>query len=257
MDKFNLLDEVEKSLKEGVIEAYQQNIKMCYDYTEFKSKMVEYLIVVNIAQKLMEWTLSKYIQVHLEYSLRDFYNNAFPYSKCIAESIFDMKSIYRENHNPENNKSARIDIVITQLYEKYNKYQSLVGIEVKSINSHKGSIIKDIHRLSKPLSYKDKVGENSLIGCYSLFFRRLDNPKKINTESDDSSKKKKELIKWNSVLNDFKREYPSLNYNLKSILVQNSDYTKIIDSLPEGEIDYSEVAEKTGLIMCYIIKITK
>lgn len=256
------INEIEELLKKGAIHAYHENVMMCYEHTDFKSRMVEYLAVVNIAKLLMNWALPNYLQVHLEYPLADFYNGAFPAIKWEAKTIFDSNMILRKNHNPVNNVSARIDIAITS--ESTNEghyiqpnYKSLIGIEVKSISKQKSTILKDIDRLSQSLVLNDAIDKNNIQACYSLFYRRLDNYKKVNSKKELDVKKEKELKDWNLSLKDIKQEYPRLNFTIEPIVVQESHIEDIINHFPPEHFDYSEVAEKSGLIMCYLIKITK
>lgn len=258
--KDNYLKEIEELIKDGANRAYEENVIMCFDQTDFKSRMVEYLVVVNIAKLLMKWALPNNLQVQLEYSLADFYNGAFQTIKWEGKSIFDRKMIKRTDHNPPQNKSARIDIAITS--DSFNagiyikpRYISLIGIEIKSISNQKKTILKDIHRLSHSLVLNDAIGKNKIKACYSLFYRRLDNYKKVNSKEVLEVKKEREIEKWNSVLNKIKNDYPSLNYILEPILVQESHVKDIINQFPTEHFDYSEVAEKSGLIMCYLIKI--
>lgn len=260
--KEQYLDEIEELIKVGAIHAYHENVMMCYEHTDFKSKMTEYLVVVNIAKKLLNWALPKHLQIHLEYSLADFYNGAFPSIKWTGTSNLDSKIILRNEHNPINNKSARIDIVITsepnnEGYYIRPNYKSLIGIEVKSISKQNKTILEDIHRLSQSLILTDSISGNNIEACYSLFYRRLDNYRKVNSKKELTNKKEKEIKKWKIALESFELQYPTLNYIFKPILVQESDIEDTIQQFPPEHFDYSEVAEKSGLIMCYLVKITK
>lgn len=255
------LNEVEELIKKGAKKAYDENVMMCYEHTEFKSRMVEYLVVVNIAQLLMNWALPKYLQVHLEYPLADFYNGAFPTLKWCGNSIFDTQLFFRNEHNPEKNKSARIDIAITS--EPFNEghyvepsYKSLIGIEVKSISKQKDTILKDIRRLSNSLALNDEIDNNNIKACYSLFYRRLDNYKHVNSKKELDNKKENEINRWKLILNKFRGEFKSLDYLIEPIVVQESTVDDIINQFSnEDQLDYAEVAEKSGLVMCYLIKI--
>jgi len=255
--------EIEMLLKKGARKAYGENIMMCYQHSDFSSRMIEYVAVVNIAQLLLEWALPKYLQVQLEYPLRDFYNGAFPAIKWKkTNDFFNTEMISRTSHSPTKKKS-RIDIAIT--CEPFNEgghyispqYKSLVGIEVKSITKGKSKIKEDIVRLSDALSLKDKIEENGIEACYSLFYRRLDNEKAVNSNSELEDKKIKELKNWKDILIDFESRYQLLKYEIEPIIIEESIIDDIAGQYPPEHFDYQEVAEKTGLIMCYLVKITK
>ncbi|CAN0597612.1 unnamed protein product, partial [Ectocarpus sp. 12 AP-2014] len=170
----NYFNEVEEILISSARYSYEENLRLSYQRTDFKSRLIEYLIVVNIAKKLFDWGWDRFIHVQLEYPLSDFYNGAFP-------ELSLKPRLRRTNHNPINNKSGRIDIALTKepsksyAYRKPN-HMSLVGIEVKSFIKGYSKVKEDIVRLSEAMVLTDDISENSIRASYLLFYKKLDNP---------------------------------------------------------------------------------
>lgn len=256
--------EIESILKKGAIQAYQDNILMVFKHSDFESRMIESLVVVNVAKLLLDWAMNNYYQVHMEYPLRDFYNGAFPAvtwkeKASITDSEYMIK---RKEHNPKGNKSGRIDIALTR--DTHNEgvfispsWKSQVGIEIKSINQHNSKIIKDIERLSTGLVLSDEVGNNSIKAGYSLFYRRLDKENEVITEDEISTKKSTELNFWKNQFTEFRKNYGSLEYAIEEIVIREAAFEKIKDSYDPEHFDYHDVAENSGLVVCYLIKITR
>lgn len=256
--------DIESILEKGAKDAYRDNILMVYKHSDFESRMIESLIVVTVAQQLLDWTMKNYMQLHMEYPIKDFYNGAFPAFTWDGEkSIYESdRMINRINHNPPGNKTGRIDLAITQ--EPINEgvfynpqWKSLVGIEVKAINKPNKAIKKDIERLTLGMVNKDKVGTNTIQLGYSLFYRRLDNPKEIIEGDKIAAKKKKELVKWDKHLQALGATHTDLNFEIKEITVKEAAFEEIKHSYDPEFHDYSDVADASGLVMCYIVKISK
>src|SRR5690606_15574240 len=74
----NYLNEIEEILVRSAKYSYEENLRFTYQSNDFNSRMIEYLVVVNIAKNLYNWAWDRFIQVQLEYSVINFYNGAFP-----------------------------------------------------------------------------------------------------------------------------------------------------------------------------------
>ena len=142
--KKDIVLEVQGLIEQGLIQGYKQNIFFTQNYTDLQSRVIEYLIVVNVAQKLEPLSL-RGVYINLEYPLNEFYNNAFPLF-IFEGGFFDQNYIKRKKHSPEDSKSKRIDIVLTSdstiSGELGASQKSLIGIEIKSINQSDKKIIK-------------------------------------------------------------------------------------------------------------------
>jgi hypothetical protein len=261
-DKF--YDEIETTIEKGAIAGYEDNIFMVFKHSDFESRMIESLIVVNVAKLLLNWALPNYYQVHLEYPLKDFYHGAFPALTWREKaSIFESDNMLRrKNHNPPGNKSGRIDIALTR--EPHNEgvfispsWKSKVGIEIKSINQPTNKIVNDIERLSYGLALSDDVGDNSIKAGYSLFYRRLEKPNEVITEAEIVDKKSSELQFWIDKTTDLKSHYPTLVYTVKEIVIKEAAFEKIKDNYDSEYFDYHEVADNSGLVVCYLLKIVR
>jgi len=260
---FDLID-VEKHIKEGVSKAYRENLFLTGNYTDFQTRIIESLIVINIAQHLLVWGLKNYHQIQLEYPIRDFYNGAFPNFIWGIKDSKTNRFIQRGNYNPSNNVKGRMDIVITR--EPNNKkdgeyidpkLQSIVGIEVKSINKSKSDIKKDVLRLSNALALKDKLTENSIKAGYSVFLQRLDNSKKITGNDEIDNKIKKENKYWGKYINGLKNDYLTLSFEILNLDIVGTSFDDVKQYYSPEHFYYDEVAEETGYVISKIIKITQ
>jgi hypothetical protein len=276
MDSIKLKD-IEDIIKNGAKKAYIDNLFLTGNYTDFQSRMIESLVVITIAQKLLDWAFPNYYQVQLEYPIRDFYNGAFPDIIWTQREIFDPgKFIKRQNHNPiklnsklnddvkaKENKSGRIDIAITThpssgkdgAFFIHPKLKSIIGIEIKAINKSALDIENDFIRMANAVSLVDPISSNGIISCYCLFYRRLDNPKQINSKKEIEGLKVSDKIKWSNKFNELIKNTPIIKYDLESIIITEGVVDGLSDYYPPEEFEASEIAEMTGLVVCYLVKI--
>lgn len=259
-DKVNIVEDIENLIKNGLIYGYKENILFTQNYSDLQSRIIEYLIVVNVAQELKEYCFKNGLDINLEYSLNDFYNNAFP-SAVIEGGIFDSKLLNRKNHSPEDSKSKRLDIVLTSEIanngEPFNSKKSFVGIEIKAINQSNKKIKQDIIRLSKALNLKDPISENYIKAGFACFFKRFDREEKILSREAYEAKAKKEVEKWQRYFEELGKIYKELRFTITEIKVTNLPVEEFVFHTPEIQYDYSEVAQNTGFINAYIIRINR
>ncbi|MEO8236266.1 MAG: hypothetical protein ABI549_12680 [Flavobacterium sp.] len=259
-DKINIIDEIESRIKKGLINGYNDNILFTQNYSDLQSRIIEYLIVVNVAQELKEYCFKRGIDVNLEYSLNNFYNNAFP-SAVIEGDIFNSKLVNRKNHSPEDSKSKRLDIVLTSEMQNNNETfpstKSMVGIEIKSINQANKKIKQDIIRLSKALNLTDPISENYIKAGFVCFFKRFDKEDKIMSNKEYEIKVKKELEKWQTYFQDLRETYTALRCSISEVKVATSTAENYVQNFQEHEYDFSEVAQNTGFINAYCIRIDR
>jgi hypothetical protein len=259
------LNEEELIIKQGATKAYQQNIYFTGNNTNFQSRIIESLIVINIAQSLLEWAIKNNLCINLEYPIKHFYNGAFPkmiWTKRVTSN--PSKFLRRIEHNPKFNKSGRIDIVITKepktdvdgIYLKPSS-KSLFGIEIKSINNSIKDIKIDFLRMSYAVALQDDLTTNSIQAGYCLFYRRLDNPKKIYTEDEIEKIKVDDLLRWNQIFVDILPHKQNIQFKNKQIVISEDSFEKLKGYYPPEEFDANEIAELTGLVVCYLVKITR
>lgn len=276
MDSINLKD-IEDIIKEGAKKAYRDNLFLTGNYTDFQSRMIESLVVITIGQKLLDWAFPNHCQVQLEYPIKDFYNGAFPDIVWTQREIFDpTQFVKRQNHNPikinfegnedfksKANKSGRIDIAITTepssgkegAFFINPKLKSLIGIEIKAINKSASEIENDFIRMANAVTLEDQISSNGILSCYCLFYRRLDNPKHINSKEDIDRLKVKDKDKWSCKFNEFIKSAPTVKYDLEPIVISEGSVDGLADYYPPEEFEASEIAEMTGLVVCYLVKI--
>lgn len=259
-EKIDIVSEVESLIKAGLIKGYKQNTLFTQNYSGLQDRVIEYLIVVNIAQQLETFCLRNYIQVNLEYPLNSFYNNAFP-SFTISGKILEQDFKNRKNHSPEDSKSKRLDIVLTQDKKADNEWfysvKSIAGIEVKSINQPLRKIKKDIRRLAKAMNLKDEISHNYIEVCFSCFFRRFEKNTTSITKKTIERKTIKEREKWESYFQTLKTKFTDINFELIEINIINLPVEDYHQADPEIDSDYSDVVENTGFINAYMVKITR
>jgi hypothetical protein len=259
MDK-NLNIEIEELIKKGLINGYKENILFTQNYSDLQSRIIEYLIVVNVAQELKEYCFKNGLDINLEYSLNDFYNNAFP-SAIIEGDFFNTKLLNRKNHSPEDSKSKRLDIVLNSEIvnngEPFNSKKSFVGIEIKAINQSNKKIKQDIIRLSKALNLSDPISDNYIKAGFACFFKRFDRENIILSKKEFDAKAKKEVEKWETYFEEIDKIYNELRFTITEIKVTNLPVEEYSAHFKEEQHDYSEVAQNTGFINAYIIRIDR
>jgi hypothetical protein len=259
MDK-NLNIEIEELIKKGLINGYKENIIFTQNYSDLQSRIIEYLIVVNVAQELKEYCFKNGLDINLEYSLNDFYNNAFP-SAIIEGDFFNTKLLNRKNHSPEDSKSKRLDIVLNSEIvnngEPFNSKKSFVGIEIKAINQSNKKIKQDIIRLSKALNLSDPISDNYIKAGFACFFKRFDRENIILSKKEFDAKAKKEVEKWETYFEEIDKIYNELRFTITEIKVTNLPVEEYSAHFKEEQHDYSEVAQNTGFINAYIIRIDR
>lgn len=258
--QFNLISEVEELVKVGLVQGYKQNIFFTQNYSDLQSRVIEYLIVVNVAQKLEQFGIQNNIFINLEYSLNDFYNNAFP-SFIFAGEVFAQEHKKRKKHSPKDSKSKRIDIALTQesrlAGERFSSQKSLVGIEIKSINQSDKKIKSDIDRMAKAINLKDEIGNNNIQACFACFFKRFDNDNTTLTKVEILEKTDAEKIKWKRHFDDIKYTYPNLLFELIDTSIVNMPAEEFNVSSYGDDADYQDLLDNTGCINAYMVKITR
>jgi hypothetical protein len=258
-------NELTKAIGNGVKSAYNENIHFTKNWTGLQNRIIESLVVVNIAQFLAKWDIDNCYCIQLEYPMRAFFNGAFPSMKFSKpQSLFENKMVFRSKNHSKRKSKSRIDIALVaepvpnsgDIFHDPS-WISLTGIEVKSINKPDKLIIKDIERLAKAMDLTDPIGDNLIEVCYSVFIRRLDNAKSITSTKEITKKSTSEKKKWECRLDELKSEYPSLDFKINEIELVNSVVENFVT--PEGPdgVDAASVAEDTGFIICFLVEISR
>ncbi|MFA8299702.1 MAG: hypothetical protein ACEPOV_06050 [Hyphomicrobiales bacterium] len=255
------INEIKNSIKEGMEKGYNENISLRSSYDNLIKEIREYLLTVNVAQKLLKWkekNQKHYYKINLEYNLKDFYNNAFSESKPIeTASIFDFGWISREKHSPTNNNNKKIDIVITKDSTSYLGFEgvnSIIGIEIKGINKNKKDIIADAERLINAMINKDSVGENKIQYCFCSFLDMLNTENTIQDSSLISKYKNKLRDNWDKELNSLRDNYKDLNFSFEIFDIIENPYKE--DKFSHCD-DYNVVAKQTGSLIGGLITIKR
>lgn len=256
----DIILEVQELIIEGLKKGYGENLFFTQNYSDLQSRVIEYLIVVNVAQKLKSFGFQNSVLINLEYSLNDFYNNAFP-SFIFEGEIFAQKYKSRIKHSPNDSKSQRIDIVLTNDDKSKGEWittqKSLVGIEIKSINQSDKKIKKDIERMANAVNLKDEIGQNNIQVCFTCFFKRFDKDNTTLTKIQIENKTIAEKKKWENHFIEIKESFPDLLFELIDTSIVNMP-TEEFNIPPSGDYDdYEDLLANTGCINAYIVKITR
>lgn len=255
----NILDYFLKQVVIGIKDAIWQDSYFSNHERILPKKIIESLLVINIAQNLIEWSNKYSLIVNLEYPLKDFYNGAFVefrYKEINTKRILTR----RKNHNPIGNKSGRVDIAITKMPFNNGPYLypnciSLIGVEVKAINSSFKKIESDIKRLADALTLKDEVSENSIQVCLSLFIKRIGSPNKLESDETKYNNEIEAIKDIQSKIQSIKEKYPDLIFEL----IINNDIERKVDweCLNLEDFNPKEIAENSGKLLIFLLRISK
>lgn len=259
------IDELEQNMRDGAKKAYDENLFLTGSFSDFQSRIIESLIVINIAQILLKWAIRNEFQIRLEYPIRHFYNGAFPnfiFTKRRGND--NTKFLQRLNHTPNTTKHGRVDIVVTRepvlnVDGAYvdPKLLSLIGIEIKSINKSIKDIENDFIRMATGVGLQDDVSSSSIQAGYCLFYRRLDNPRDINSDEQIKKIKEEDFTKWSKIFSNLLTQKQNLIFNIDPIIISEGSFENLKEYYSPDEFEANEIAELTGLVVCYLVRITR
>ena len=158
-----MIAEVQQSIRQGLEDTYLKDKVLKEFSIDPHSAIIEYLFTLHVATRLLTLrTPGSKMLIHLEYSAKDFINNAF---------AFNLKPLpIRRKHRTI--RKGRIDIAILETAKHYS-LKSIIGIELKGINPPKTGIAADVKRLAHAMWQRDPVGENSIVVSFLAFAVRL------------------------------------------------------------------------------------
>ena len=255
------LAEIKEQIKAGLTKGYWQNLLLLSSYSNFIEQVREYLLTVNVAQQLLEWNKNPLYKIQLEYSVSNFYNNAFAACRWESKSIFNMTTIPRKTgHSPTKKQNQKIDIAITKGLFGSNASsdeRTLCGIELKAINKCTTDIIEDLTRLSDAMILTDDVSPNSIDFCFCGFIRRFDREKEIVNDNFILTKTTEEQNYWEPICKDLANKYLILEFLVEKFDIVTTPLELVADTHRQLGSDYSEVANSTGIVVGYIITIKR
>ena len=254
------LVEIKDTIQKGLTKGYNQNLLLLSSYNDFIDQVREYLLTVNVAQQLLDWSSHTY-RIQIEYPVYHFYNNAFAAYEWDVKSIFEMDIIQRQpGHSPTEKLHQKIDIAITQEQTGTNassNERTLSGIELKGINKSEDEIIRDAKRMSIAMLRTDPVSNNTIEFCFCGFLRRFDKSREVVTETFIQQKINNEQSRWDKVCADLAATYPALDFETEKFDIISTPVDKVAEFHKQMDSDYSEVANDTGLVVGYILTITR
>lgn len=255
---------IENYLFEGLRQGYYQNQEFNVRYSDNELSIIEYLLTVNLAQKVDVWRKkeNKMYSIFLEYSTNKFFRNTFLPYMLVGEGIFDIELIHPTvTQNISDNaeiRTGRIDIVICDDEIGYGDHKkSLIGIEVKGINPSHGEIFSDVNRLKLALEMNDPDNrfQNSLQVGYCLHLKLLGGNKVITNRKGLEAALEKSISNLKTALSS-KYSFTRSNFEIfaKSFMIKGSE-----DYKSDGELEYTadEVAEGTKIVAAVIIKLQR
>ena len=255
------LVEVKEQIKIGLIKGYKQNLLLLSSFSDFIEQVREYLLTVNVAQQLLEWNEKHNYKIQIEYTIFQFYNNAFLAHDLNIKDIFDMALIQRQTgHSPTDKLNQKIDIAITQeqtCNSGFSHERTVCGIELKAINKNENEIISDARRMSNAMIRTDNVSPNSIEFCFCGFLIRFDKGEEMVTDNFIQIKTANEQIRWNTICSDLAIEFPTLDFYVEKFDIISTPLELVANIHKQMESDYSEVANDTGIVVGYIMTIER
>ena len=87
--------------------------------------------------------------------------------------------------------------------------------------------------------------------------KRFDRENSILSKKEFDAKAKREVEKWESYFEGLGKIYKELRFTITEIKVTNLPVEDYIAYFKEEQLDYSQVAQSTGFINAYIIRIDR
>jgi hypothetical protein len=280
------LKEVQQAIISGMIKGYNENQLLTTNYRDFQNTIPEYLLTVNVAQNLIKWNEHYKYKINIEYPFSNYLNNAFKGYSIIYENndVFNQTHILRKTHesdrsiekkkrleekkkieenseqgnikkkkeeNSEKGNVEKIDIAIT--IDVSDNIRSLIGIELKGINTSTQGINDDIKRLKQAINEIDEVSENSILAGYSCFIQKLSVGKKdeeILTKNQIDLMVNKFKDKWQIKVNTMTQ------VELIEVFIIEATALEDIENIHrQRNSDYHEVASETGVVVGTLLKV--
>jgi hypothetical protein len=238
------------AIKQGVKNAYLENIALKTSNKSFESSVVEYLITVNIAQSLFKWNSDTGYEysISLEFDIKEFASTCFQTNIKIID-LWETIIVQPSPESKEIDDNGRLDIAIFK-----DENRSYCAIEVKAINQKYDLILEDVERLARIISKHDSNGiENSVSCCFCVFLKFIGGEKRISHSNRLEKVEKKIILDFQERVKNYESEYsckitpiPFEIYKCNSSDIKENSQIE----------DYSEAAIKTGNVFGVIVKIT-
>lgn len=262
------MEKIKEVLFKGIKQGRDLLIDLSLDFfNEEVYKIVEYSIVVNIAQNLNIWNKNKHYKIYLEGSANKFYENAFENHTYKNDSFEQINS---KQYKPQRNEKGKIDIVIYQsINSPPNNIRSKYAIEVKGILEGFTPMYKDLDRLIDALTLEQSESSfiNSIDTCYFCYIKnegiaksRFENKtpmedKDILSKADLESKKKNSNNKLKKKLEDkYKGRNVKIDITDCEILIQSKEDFSDKEIADEG---YNNIAKKIKIVFAVVIEIQR
>jgi hypothetical protein len=257
------MTDIEHHLKEGLKNGYNQNQVLHTSYFDNETSIVEYLLTVNVAQKLIEWNSEKSYSysLYLEYPTEKFFKNAFlPYME-VGDGIFDIDIIHPEVtksiKDNDDIRTGRIDLVVCKEKLGFTGFkESLIGIELKGLNPSLDKVVEDIERLVLSIEMKDGKFENSIQAGYCLHIKKLGGDKRLSTEKTLESAMQKSIENLENVIKA-KVKTTTTKIAVLSEVVSKMTCEEFAQQANQKDLTADEVAEGTKIVFSVMIKITR
>ncbi len=173
--------------------------------------------------------------------------------------IFDMTVAYRgSEHSPTKTLNQKIDIVITENQRGVGSDDSrhdrtLVGIELKGINTKDQDIILDAERMAQAMILTDSISDNSILFCFCCCLKRLDKDKEMLTDESKNTKIQNEKNRWEKICEGLSIKFSTLIFSLDIFEIVSTP----LESLTRIGEDHFEIANETGAIIGVILSINR
>ena len=252
--------ELIKCVSEGLNDGYFQNAFFLNTDNMLHTVVREYLLTVNVAQKLHTWTVANrkyHYSVRLEFNAHEFLKAAFPdYILSPRENSFLELDIIGQSEKAIGRKGY-IDVSVFENGPNgmSTAPRSVAAIEMKAINPKSSLAISDLKRLAQILNTTDSsMGVNSVQFCVLGYINRLDNPNRVFSGTQYQHLQHKHLAsvkKWLKSVN-----IGSLNaYVLMRPITKSTEEEYLQRIIPdEGDYaDFADAVRETGALNSVVI----
>lgn len=258
------MTDIEKHLKDGLRNGYNQNQVLHTSYIDTETSIVEYLLTVNVAQQLIEWNKEEKwnYSLYLEYPTEKYFKNAFlPYMQ-VGDDIFDIDIIHPEVtksiKDNEDIRTGRLDLVVCKEKLGFTDFkESLVGIELKGLNPNLDKVVEDIDRLVLSIEMQDDNFENSITAGYCLHIKKLGGDKRLSTKTTLENAMQKSIENLEKVINAKAKKKTTTNIEVITEILSIKTSEDFAQQGNKDDLTADEVAEETKIVFSVLIKITR
>lgn len=187
-----------KYLIEGLYTGYKKNVALNTAITEKNRTTIDYLMMVNVAQKLNEWNDygEEHYAIDQEFNTHLFLKNALLPHMIKRSYVSNRGGTRRFEVN--RNLTRPIDIAISKRRSDLNGHLESIGwVALNGINPSYSEVVNDVRNLTASIEMSDGKFDSSIENGYSLFVKSLGDIEGLSKKNRllDAKKKETEQLK--------------------------------------------------------------